>query len=389
LANPEENHDDAERETSAESDADGGGSAAETAAATGATSESSGEQGTEKAAGQGEASAKPLSPGARLAAQRAAKAAAKAAKRGKTQADEVEQQAEAHAATMASWFEDNRKTVYGVLAAIAVLLGVYVAWSTFGHRAAEQASAALGEALDVANARIRAADAPEEPADALGRETFPTTTARAEKALSLFRKVTSQHAGSDAALWARLGEARALLDLDKPGEARAAFEKALREGSGNASVTARAFEGIAFTFEAENQPQKAVEKFQALSRAGEGAFKDLADYHLARMYLRTGEENRAKDLLKDLVQRLRAGDDGAPEDRSPYILTQAEVRLAELDSSLVPRPTQGLNGGSLIGPGGIQLGGDGPSNVTPEQIQEILRNLQKSRGGAPPPGAPE
>ncbi len=385
MANPEENHDDAADEGSGASHSESDESRA--AAATASADEKGAGEGTDK----GAAPAKPLSPGARLAAQRAAKAAAKAAKRGKTKADEVEQQAEAHAATMASWFEDNRKTVYGVLAAIAVLLGVYVAWSTFGHRSAEQASAALGEALDVANARIRAADAPEEPADALGRETFPTTTARAEKALSLFRKVTSEHAGSDAALWARLGEARALLDLDKPGDARAAFEKALREGSGNASVTARAFEGIAFTFEAENQPQKAIEKFQALSRAGEGAFKDLADYHLARMYLRTGDENRAKDLLKELVQRLRAGDEGAPEDRSPYILTQAEVRLAELDSSLVPRPTQGLNGGSLIGPGGMQLGGDGPSNVTPEQIQEILRNLQKSRGGAPPPppGAPE
>ncbi len=384
MANPEENHDDAADESSGASDS---GNSDESGAAAGSAAAKEAGEGTEKGAAPG----KPLSPGARLAAQRAAKAAAKAAKRGKTTADEVEQQAEARAATMASWFEDNRKTVYGVLAAIAVLLGVYVAWSTFGHRSAEQASAALGEALDVANARIRAADAPEESADALDRETFPTTTARAEKALSLFRKVTTDHTGSDAALWARLGEARALLDLDKPGDARAAFEKALREGSGNASVSARAFEGIAFTFEAENQPQKAIEKFQALSRAGEGAFKDLADYHLARMYLRTGDENRAKDLLKELVQRLRAGDEGAPEDRSPYILTQAEVRLAELDSSLVPRPTQGLNGGSLIGPGGMQLGGDGPSNVTPEQIQEILRNLQKSRGGAPPPppGAPE
>ena len=390
MANPDENQDDSAHESPGSSES-GNGERSEAAAA--GANQSAEEKGDEKGDGKGaETSATPakaLSPGARLAAQRAAKAAAKAAKRGKTAADEVEQQAEARAATMASWFEDNRKTVYGVLAAIAVLLGIYVAWSTFGHRSAEQSSAALGEALDVANARIRAADAPEEPADALGRETFPTTTARAEKALSLFRKVTTDHAGTDAAVWARLGEARALLDLDKPGDARAAFEKALREGSGNASVTARAFEGIAFTFEAENQPQKAIEKFQALSRAGEGAFKDLADYHLARMYLRTGDENRAKDLLKELVQRLRAGDEGAPEDRSPYVLTQAEVRLAELDSSLVPRPTTGLNGGSLIGPGGIQLGGDGPSNVTPEQIQEILRNLQKSRGGAPPPGAPE
>lgn len=323
------------------------------------------------------------SPGARLAAQRAAKAAAKAAKRGKTPADEVEQKAEARAATMATWLEEHRTVAYGVLAAVALLIAAYVGWSMFGGRAAEAAAVDLSAALDVANAEIRSADSPAPEDDLADRETFPTTTARAEKALELFRKVTSAHAGTDAAVWARLGEARALLDLGKPAEARAAYEKALREGSGNTAVAARAYEGIAFTFETENEPAKAIEKFQALSRAGEGAYKDLADYHLARMYLRTNEDTRAKDLLKELVQRLRTRDDTDPGDVSPYVLSQAELRLAELDSTLVPRPTQGLGGGSMFGPGGIQLGGEGgPSNVTPEQIQEILRNLQKNQGGA-------
>jgi len=343
--------------------------------------------GTADAAGTsantGTSDAKTPSPGARLAAQRAAKAAAKAAKRGKTPADEIEQKAEARAATMAGWLEENRTIAYGVLAAVVLVIAAYVAWSMFGGRAAEAAAVDLSAALDVANAEIRSADSPALEDDLSDRETFPTTTARAEKALELFRTVTSAHAGTDAAVWARLGEARALLDLGKPAEARAAYEKALREGSGNTAVAARAYEGIAFTFETENEPAKAIEKFQALSRAGEGAYKDLADYHLARMYLRTNEETRAKDLLKELVQRLRTRDDTDPGDVSPYVLSQAELRLAELDSTLVPRPTQGLGGGSMFGPGGIQIGGEGgPSNVTPEQIQEILRNLQKNQGGA-------
>ncbi len=376
MSNDEENRDDAANEASGPANADEAPTVRDAA--------------PEESAPDAGKGANVPSPGARLAAQRAAKAAAKAAKRGKTKADEVEQQAEARAATMATWFEENRKIAYGVLAAVVVVIAGFIGWSTWGHRSAEQASLALGEALDAANAEIRAADAPAPPENAPDRETFPTTTARAEKALSLFRKVTSAHAGTDAAVWARLGEARALLDLGKPGEARAAYEKAIREGSGNASVSARAFEGIAFSFEAENEPRKAIEKFQSLARTGEGGHKDLADYHLARMHLRTGDDSRAKDLLKELVQRLRANDDGDPEDLSPYVLTQAELRLAELDSSLVQRPTEGLNGGTMFGPGGIQLGGEGgPSNVTPEQIQEILRNLQKSRGGAAPSGAAE
>lgn len=417
MANPDENKDDATTESeptgaedgaetrSADADADGDGGTSASADAdeggAGDAAEASASEAATPAGAKQAAGAKVPSPGARLAAQRAAKAAAKAAKRGKTTADEVEQKVEARAADVAGWLEKNRTMAIGAVAAVLLVIAGYVGWSMFGNRTAEHAAVALSEALDVANAEIRPADAPAPANDSVDRETFPTTTARATKALDLFRRVTTGFTGTDAAAWARLGEARALLDLGKPAEARAAYEKALREGSGNTAVAARAYEGIAFSFEVENEPRKAIEKFQALARAGEGAYKDLADYHLARMYLRTNEETRAKDLLKELVQRLRARDDTDPGDVSPYVLSQAELRLAELDSSLVQRPTQGLGGGSMFGPGGIQVGGEGgPSNVTPEQIQEILRNLQKSQGGGagglgggagggPPPGEGE
>lgn len=405
MANPDENKDEAATEESTPAEAEDGtgarsadadgdddadaGSADDSAEASGADEDAAkaDSEGSAKPAAGGKAP----SPGARLAAQRAAKAAAKAAKRGKTKADEVEEQVEARAATMATWLEENRKVAYGVLAVVLVLIAGYIGWSMFGSRSAEQAAVALGEALDVANAEIRPADAPAPEDDISGRETFVTTNARATKALELFRKVTSRHSGTDAAVWARLGEARALLDLGKPAEARAAYEKAIREGSGDTAVAARAYEGLAFTFESQNQPDQAIAKFNELSRAGEGAYKDLADYHLARMYLRTHADARAKTLLEELVRRLRARDESQPGEVSPYVLGQAELRLAELGSSLVERPTQGTGNGTMFGPGGVQLGGEGGGTVTPEQIQEILRNLQKNQGGAgggAPPGLP-
>jgi tetratricopeptide (TPR) repeat protein len=388
LANPDENKDDATSDAAEPAEAEGVAEARAADADGGDDAEAGEGAAAEKAdddakPAKAAAGAKAPSPGARLAAQRAAKAAAKAAKRGKTAADEVEQKAEARAADVAGWVDKNRPIAYGALAAVLLVVAGYVGWSMFGNRTAEQAAVALGEALDVANAEIRSADAPAPENDTSDRETFTTTTLRATKALDLFRKVTRSHSGTDAAVWARLGEAHALLDLGQPANARAAYEKALREGSGDSAVAARAFEGIAFTYEAENQPAKAIEKFEALSRAGEGAYKDLADYHLARMYLRTNAEPRAKRLLEELVTRLRARDDREPGDVSPFVLGQAELRLAELGSSLVQRPTQGMGGGSMFGPGGVQLGGEGGGgqNFTPEQIQEILRNLQKNQGG--------
>ena len=79
------------------------------------------------------------------------------------------------------------------------------------------------------------------------------------------------------------------------------------------------------------------------------------------------------------------------------MLAQAEVRLRELDPSAVPaRPT--LGGGPLGGGGGggipglgggagglpAGLGGGGAGDLSPEQLQRLIQQLQSKQGGAPP-----
>lgn len=338
---------------------------------------------------------KAMSPGARLAAQRAAKAAAKAAKKaaraaeaeaaaaadaGPRKPDAIELAAEHRAEVAENWFHTHRLHLLGAVAAIVLAFGGFALWEKYGHASDREAAAALVAALEAANGIVS-----EDPS-AFGTlpsdvEVFATGEARATRALELFREVTGKHPGTPAAAWARLGEGSALLDLGKPAEAREAFEKALREAGGDVTVQARAQEGVAFAFEAEGKPDQALERFQALTRVGEGAFRDLGEYHLARIYLAKGERDRAKDMLKTLVQRLRERDDdpriGAA---APYVRNQAELRLAELDPTAVPRGAGGGFGGGL--PGGLQIGGgDGPSKLSQEQIEALIRNLQRSAGG--------
>lgn len=328
---------------------------------------------------------KPLSPGARLAAQRAARSAQKAAKRGR-QKNEVEVRAQKRAEKISKWYEKHRVPVLSGLGAAALLIAGFIAWTYLGSRGDESAAAALAKAVDTEAAPIRNPDDVEAADLPASGESYPTVEARNRRALAESRDVLRTHAGTRAAVWARLGEARALLDLGQGAQARESYEKALHEAQGDATVLARAYEGLAFTYEAEGKTSDAVTKFQQLSHAGDGAFRDLAEYHLARMYLAQHQNDRAKETLRVLVNRLRERDDSEEGAVSPFVLTQAELRLAELDSSLVPRGGAGgagPGGGTLIGPNGERMGAGGPGGaggISDEQLQDLIRRLQAKQG---------
>ncbi len=335
--------------------------------------------------------------GQKLAAQMAAKAAQKAAKRGKAPA--AEEQADKRATDIAHELGKHARLL-NIAAAVAVPIGLgFVASSLFGHRGEVEAGRALTKAVAIANANIRAADqeAPEDEPE--GTVTFPTIQARAESALREFQAVTSHHAGTVAASWARLGEAHALLELNRISDARTAFEKARREGGDDPMISARALEGMGFALEAENKPQEAVQKYQELSRLSSGAFRNLADYHLARMYIALHEEVRAKETLRTLVDRLNSaeGPGGELAPASPYVLDQAQIRLAELDPSAVPharRSAQPSSGGTIMGPNGpIEIGGAEGGAGQNEALQRLIEQLNKqgihaTPGAAPTPNSP-
>src|SRR5690606_26959012 len=161
-----------------------------------------------------------MTAGARLAAAKAAKAARKAAKRGKEkkEQDPVAQMRESELAKKAqeagSWAAENRSIVLAAAVLLVVAVGAWIGWTQYSQSQAQAAGALLRDAIEIAQAEI-VPEAEGDDAAESDAPTFPTEQARAEAALEAYRRVLTEYGGSDAAVWARLGEADALATLDR------------------------------------------------------------------------------------------------------------------------------------------------------------------------------
>ncbi|MCA9605686.1 MAG: hypothetical protein KC619_08835 [Myxococcales bacterium] len=327
--------------------------------------------------------AKQKSAAARLAAARAAKAARKAAKRGKELKDEkapidtlADSKVAQQAATFSDWASQNKPTVYGVVAAIVLIVGGTIGWLQYQEAKTADAGAALAAAVETANARIRDED---EIPDEDDPPSYTSVEERAEAALTAYDAVIGDHSGTPAAAWAQVGRGEQLLALGRASDARGAFEAAIAAGGDDGAILWRALEGKGFTYEAEEDWDHAIETYEELSRTDDGRFAPVARYHIARMYIAKDQTEQATETLSELVESLRDAENDEDEQDYSYVLAQAEVRLRELDPSAVPaRPT--LGGGPLGG--GSPLGGGGPggdSQLSPEQLQELIRRFQEQQ----------
>lgn len=310
-----------------------------------------------------------LTPGQRLAAARAAKAQKKTATRGR-EADLREQRAidtaEVVREKAVSYLDTNRRVIWGAIGAI-VLVGAIAFGVKKWQDGEEQAAGALLEAanrVQLAEIRSEGERAEAEDDDA---PTFATRAARAEAALRKYREVTRRYPRTDAAVWAFVGEGRALLDRGEPAEARAAYQKAVQAGGDDPAVTRQALEGIGFSYEAEENWDEALDTYEELAGIANGTYESWGDYHAARMLLKKGNQDQAKERLRAVLERLRADD--APG--APYLRRQVEARLAVIDPTFTP---QGGGGGGMGG------------QLSPEQLQELIRQAQARQGE--PSGTP-
>lgn len=354
-----------------------------------------------KAGGASKKAAGRATAGARLAAAKAAKAARKAAKKGrerdeglgatlsgrgpagKEPVEALKETPLGQAASKATdWAQANRPLAMGVFAAIVLAAAGWVGYAWWQSSQNEAAGALLEDAVRIATAEIVDEDDP--PAASAGEDdadeapTFTSRQARSEAALEAYRRVLSQYAGSEAARWARLGEARALFDLGQYDEARDAYEGALREAGGEPMVAWRALEGIGFTYEVARDWDEAIEKYEELRSIDDGAYQAVAEYHIARMRIAKGETVQATSALRELVQQLRSDAEGE-EPEFPYVLAQAEVRLRELD----PSSAAGSGSPMMIGPGAGGGGGlpPGLEGIDPAILEQLRRQLAAGAAG--------
>ncbi|HEY8945373.1 MAG TPA: hypothetical protein VIM73_13975 [Polyangiaceae bacterium] len=216
------------------------------------------------------------------------------------------------------------------------------------------------------------------------RPKFPTDEARLKAAEAEYRKAEASTSGTTSAL-ATLGLAGVLYDQGKYKDAQAAYEKV--KGSSLAQTDrdarARAIEGIGLSLEAQAKPDAALQAFRELANSEIPGMKDLGEYHQARVLLARGERDKAKDLLKKLVERIGKADE---KDRAGqfYVERQARELLESVDPTAVPK-SRGLTPEQLERlKQQFKQGG----KMDDAQLQQLLQQLATPSGSPPAEPAP-
>jgi predicted negative regulator of RcsB-dependent stress response len=248
--------------------------------------------------------AAPLTAGERLAAQQAAKAARKAAQRGRD-AELVEEKALAQAAVAKDWLQEHLKPLGLATGAILLIAAVGIGWSTLSRGKNVRAGAELAAVLE------------DEIEDS-------------EKLASAYAAAADAHPDTLAAAWARVSEGRVRFEQGQVEQARTAYQAAL-EGTDDEAVRWAALEGLAYTLEAEQSNDQAIERLEEL-RAVDQTLAPIAGYHQGRILLAQGKLEEAKIKFEGVLNDLKNPE--AP--LLPYTREQTEARLALIDPSLAP-----------------------------------------------------
>ncbi|HVZ37621.1 MAG TPA: tetratricopeptide repeat protein [Polyangiaceae bacterium] len=324
-----------------------------------------------------------LTPGQRLAAKKAQKAVEKReSKEERKRAAEDERQREQAevdrlygrvqptaglpedvqkvAGSFTRFLQTHRERILlGVVSAI-VLVGVAFAVQRFVRAGSAEQAAELGKALELAQARIDPQDQDGKSDD--GKPLFKSADARSEQACTAFERAAKAGPDRPAGAWALLGEAANELTLGKFEPARAHFQGVYDAHADDPELAARALEGVGVSLEAAGKTDQALKAYEKLKSVG--GSQELAEFQIARLKLAQGDREGGKSMLKKLYDQLSSPSEGSAP--SPYLKNEVELRLAELDSSLVDKGRVG----------------DQPQQFSEEQLQRLIEQLQKKSKGA-------
>lgn len=271
------------------------------------------------------------------------------------------------ASAVGKWLRTNFSVLQWVIVAAAVAGGGYALYTSQTEKKSAGASDALNAGVRADRGRIVVEDKrSEEEKEFDPARIFKTVDERADTSLASFRKVEKEHAGTGAAILARLGEGGALLDKrdwDKALEAYSAVASSTLAGA-DPDVKARALEGLGFAKEGKKDFDGAMAAFKELQGVdgGKQSFKELGQYHEARMQLAKGDKDKAKELLKQVHTALEKPSEG---NSNSWLKGVTDEALRRLDPSAVP--PKPLIGGA--GKGGA---------MSKEEMDRALKKMQET-----------
>ncbi|MGK4004995.1 tetratricopeptide repeat protein [Sorangium sp. So ce1036] len=271
------------------------------------------------------------------------------------------------------WVKNNFHIVqWGFLAGL-VALGGALFYMSRSEKEAAASSAALAAAVAADRGRVLAEDTRSDEEKELDvTRTFKTAEERSDTALAAYNKVVDEHAGTGAAILAKLGQAGVLLDKKDYAHALDAYSAVVSSplAAADPDVKGRAIEGIGFAREGKGDLDGALASFKELEGIDTKGYKELALYHQARIHLAKGDSEKAKELLKGAHEKLQAP---SADGRSfQFLEAVIEEMLRKIDPAAAP-------------PRAMLGGPKGPS-MTPEEIEELIRrareNAEKKAGDA-------
>jgi predicted negative regulator of RcsB-dependent stress response len=287
------------------------------------------------------------------------------------------------------WLRSNFGALQWVfVGAVAVGVG-YAVYDNRSIKRAEAASADLMKGTSSEGGRIVSGttskgegDNPDDPTP-----VFKSVEEKREAALASYRKVTTSHPGTGAAILARMGEAGILLDKREWDAALAAYNEVKSSALAAADVTVRgrAVEGVGLVLEGKKDTDGALKAFRELENTDTRGLKELGMYHQARILYGKGESEPAKELLKKARERLKSTEASSKSPAAPpgsesrpfsFLEGQIEDLLKRIDpAALAVEPPLPL-------PGAAPGKGATPENLKKLQ-EELARKLQEKAKKSP------
>jgi hypothetical protein len=272
-----------------------------------------------------------------------------------------------------------------------VVLGIAggIGYQIYAHRRDKAEAAATDKLVAGLEAELARVGGASEPDPMTGiedtRKSFADHTARLASSEKAYRAAV----GSDTVgTLARIGLAGTLFDQGK-------FQDALKEyqavrlsqlASTDADLRCRAIEGVGLSEEGLGHAEQAQAAFGELAKSDVVGFGPLGLYHQARIALKKGDREKAKELSKSALEKLEKakGSDKTVAMGSPPGFTESAARdlLGSIDPSAAARPSTPTLTPEQIKRLTEQAQGDG-KEISREALDKVLKELNLNQVPAP------
>lgn len=247
---------------------------------------------------------------------------------------------------------------------LAVIVGG-IGWQIYSFRHKRETSKSsdeLAKAVESDLGRIASDRAPAEPKELRDLVNpvpqFANEAAREKAAREAYSALSG--GGTAMATLAKLGLAGVAYDAAKYDEARKLYDevKSSELAGRDADVKARATEGAGLALEAKGDKDGALRAFHELENSDMPAFAMLGLYHQARVRFAKGEQDKAKELVKKVRDKLEKQ---SADEQQQYL----EYATGQLQKILDP-VEYAKSAGSAAG-----------SSYTPEQLEALKKQILK------------